>query len=163
MDKDYVNYKEGYPHIEDALKKGARLHAFLSGGGLRVVTIKKGDEELSYAEHPYFPGALAYCDDDFGQDYEQLYLGENPKHSHYLTGAYPYPFDAFDVHLKQGRTFDVFYCERWKQFICTIPAPSILHRNNEILWGSSSGLLSAIVTCLLSFQFEDKEEFEKKI
>jgi hypothetical protein len=38
-----------------------------------------------------------------------------------------------------------------------------MHRNNEILWGSSIGFLGAIVTCLLSFQFEDKEEFEKRL
>jgi hypothetical protein len=173
MNKDYINYQEAYPNIEKALKEGARLYAFLSGGGLRVVRIEKGkvaeakdnedDNLISYGEHPYFPGALAHAEQDFGLTYEQQYSGENALHKHYLTGAYPIPYDAFDVYLKYGRSLDVFYNSRWGQFICTTPVPYNMHRNNEILWGSSIGFLGAIVTCLLSFQFEDKEEFEKRL
>lgn len=170
MVEDYINYKEAYPNLEEALKNGARLHAILSGGGLRVVSVYKKSEnegeedvELSYGEHPYFPGALAHAEEDFGLTYEQQYKGENAKHRHYLTGAYPLPYDAFDVYLKAGRSLDVFYNSRWGQFICTMPVPYNMHRNNEILWGSSTGILAAIVTCLLSFQFEDKQEFENRL
>ena len=62
MNKDYINYQEAYPNIEKALKDGARLHAFLSGGGLRVVRIEKkkdtetkdeDDNLISYGEHSY--------------------------------------------------------------------------------------------------------------
>jgi hypothetical protein len=121
MDKDYINYQEAYPNIEKALKDGARLHAFLSGGGLRVVRIEKkkdtetkdeDDNLISYGEHPYFPGALAHAEQDFGLTYEQQYSGENALHKHYLTGAYPIPYDAFDVYLKYGRSLDVFYNSR---------------------------------------------------
>lgn len=163
MDKDYINYQEFYPKLEQALKDGATLRAFLSGGSLRVVRVEKDEKLLSYGEYPYFPGALSHAENDFGSSYEEQYTGINAKHTHYLTGAYPLPYDAFDVYLKYGRSFDVFYSKRWKQFICTTPAPMNMHRNNEILWGSSSGLLSAIVTCLLSFQFEDEKELRKRV
>ena len=120
-------------------------------------------ELLSYGEHPYFSGALVHADEDFGLTYEQQYTAKDAKHNHYLTGAYSLPYDALDAHIKDGRSIDVIYCRRWGQYICTTPVPYILHRNNEILWGSSDNILGAILTCLLSFQFEDKEEFEKRI
>jgi len=176
MDKDYINYQEAYPQIEEILKEGAKLHAFLSGGGLRVVRIEKKkkkteekkDEEdefelISYGEYPYFPGALAHAEQDFGLTYEQQYTSVNARHKHFLTGAYPLPYDAFDVYLKAGKTFDVFYNERWGKFICTTPAPTNMQRHNDILWGSSLTILGAIVSCLLSFRFEDVEEFEQKL
>ncbi len=169
MPKDYVNYRDSYPNLQEALKNGANLHAFLSGGSLRVVRIEKMNKEtgkkelLSYGEHPYFSGALVHADEDFGLTYEQQYTAKDAKHDHYLTGAYSLPYDALDAHIKDGRSIDVIYCRRWGQYICTTPVPYNLHRNNEILWGSSDNILGAILTCLLSFQFEDKEEFEKRI
>jgi hypothetical protein len=169
MPEDYVNYRDSYPNLQEALKNGANLHAFLSGGSLRVVRIEKMNKEtgkkelLSYGEHPYFSGALVHADEDFGLSYEQQYTAENAKHRHYLTGAYSLPYDALDAHIKAGRSIDVFYCKRWGQYICTTPVPYNLRRNNEILWGSSDNILGAILSCLLSFQFEDKEEFEKRI
>ena len=163
MEKDFINYQKFYPNIEKALRDGAEFYAFLSGGGLRVVRIMKDDQLLSYGEHPHFSGALSHADQDFGLSYEQQYLGDNPKHLHYLTGAYPMPFDVFDIFLKTGKTFTVIYSVRWSQFVCTIPSPSHMRRNNEILWGSSTNLLGAVASCLISFMFQDKEEFEKRI
>jgi hypothetical protein len=169
MPEDYVNYRDSYPNLQEALKNGAKLHAFLSGGSLRVVRIEKMNKEtgknelLSYGEHPYFSGALAHADEDFGLSYDQQYTAKGAKHLHYLTGAYSLPYDVLDAHIKDGRSIDVIYCKRWGQYICTTPVPFNLRRNNEILWGSSDNILGAFLACLLSFQFEDKEEFEKRI
>ena len=38
--------------INKALKEGGRLHAFLSGSGLRVVRIEKNGKLKGYGEHP---------------------------------------------------------------------------------------------------------------
>ena len=163
MNTDYVDYQKFYPEIEKSLKDGAEFHAFLSGGGLRVVRISKDDKLLSYGEHPYFSGALSHAEQDFGLSYEQQYNGIGAKHAHYYTGAYPFPYDAYDIYLKQGKSFTVRFSKSWNQFVCTAPVPMRMNRNNEVLWGSSTNLLGAIASCLLSFQFEDKEDFEKKI
>ena len=163
MSENYINYLEGYPNLERALKEGAIMHCFLSGGGLRVVIVKNGEQEITYGEYPYFSGALAHAEEDFGLTYEQLYSGENSKHIHYLSGAYPLPYDAFDVYLKSGNSFDVFYSKKWKEFICTTPPPDKLHHENGILWGSSTGLLAAITSCILSFNFKDKDLFMSEV
>jgi hypothetical protein len=34
MEENYINYLSSYPNIERALKDGAKMHCFLSGGGL---------------------------------------------------------------------------------------------------------------------------------
>ena len=87
MPEDYVNYRDSYPNLQEALKNGANLHAFLSGGGLRVVRIEKMNKEtgkkelLSYGEHPYFSGALVHADEDFGLTYEQQYTAKDAKHN----------------------------------------------------------------------------------
>ena len=171
MDEIYVEYRESYPHLEEALKDGAKMHVFLSGGGLRVVGLEKKkdskedigheeDEHLSYGEFPYFSGALSHAEEDFGLSYSEQY---GKKHVHYLTGAYPMPFDVIDVYLKAGGSFVVVYSKRWEKFICTTPAPRSLQRNNEVLWGTGINILSAICSCLISFQFEDEDELMKRV
>ena len=51
-------------HLQQALRNGAKLHAFLSGGGLRVVRLEKGGKLLGYGEHPYIEEALRHADED---------------------------------------------------------------------------------------------------
>jgi hypothetical protein len=161
MNEIYVNYLEGYPNLERALKEGANMHCSLSGSGLRVVIVMNGEKEITYGEYPYFSGALAHAEEDFGLTYDQQYGGENAKRTHYLTGSYPLPYDAFDVYLKSGNTFDVFYSEHLERFICS----SDINNGRDVIWGSSSGILAAIVDCILSgyFRIEEKEKFMERI
>src|SRR4030067_2945765 len=44
---------ETLPAVHDELKKGAEIHAFKSGGGLRVVSVSKGKKEIGYGESPF--------------------------------------------------------------------------------------------------------------
>ena len=44
----YINYLSSYPNIERALKDGANMHCFLSGSDLRVVIVKKDEQEITY-------------------------------------------------------------------------------------------------------------------
>ena len=160
MTETYINYLESYPNVEKALKDGANMHCFLSGGGLRVVIVKNNEQEITYGEYPYFSGALAHAEEDFGLSYEQQYSGENAKRIHYLSGAYPLPYDAFDVYIKGGNTLDIFYSERWKKIVCTSDI-----NMGRVIFGSSESLLSAIVDCLL-FGFhraEEKESFMERV
>lgn len=109
MEEVYVPYLPAYPNIEKALKDGAKMHCFLSGSSLRVVFVKDDNEKnLTYGEHPYFSGALAHAESDFGLTYDEQYSGENAKHTHYLSGAYPLNHDALDIFVKRWKSFGYF-------------------------------------------------------
>lgn len=96
-----------HTNIETALRKGARLHAFRSGGGLRVVCVDDDDgNNIGYGEHPDVAEALQHCDDDIaagGRDYHAVY---GKIHPHYLTGSSS-PASPLDAWLLKGSTFDV--------------------------------------------------------
>lgn len=93
--------------IDKALKDGCRLHAFRSGGGLRVVRIEKGDKLMGYGEHPHIDDALSHANEDFiygKRLYKEVYGVTKP---HYLTGS-PTPTSQLDNWILQGKTFDVW-------------------------------------------------------
>ena len=162
MEEIYVPYLPAYPNIEKALKDGAKMHCFLSGGSLRVVFVKDDNEKnLTYGEHPYFSGALAHAESDFGLTYDEQYGGENAKHNHYLSGHYPLNHDALDIFVKSGKALDIFYSDFWKSFVCYYPA----ELEGRICWGSSSTILTAIVDCLLfGYSHEvEKDSFLSKV
>lgn len=89
------------PGLETKLRDGCLLHAFRSGGGLRVVrleevvgerrdkdgNLRRGDEAIAYGEHPDIREALAHAEEDFQAGHrihDQVY---GPIHPHYLTGS----------------------------------------------------------------------------
>lgn len=90
--------------LEAALTKGAKMHAFLSGGGLRVVRLE--DKRLvGYGEHPSIEEALRHTAEDYaagGRPYAEVY---GKMYDHYLTGS-PTPSSELDACVRQGRTFD---------------------------------------------------------
>lgn len=99
--------------LESGLRKGLRIHAFRSGGGLRVVRLEdKGDTEKSlkgYGEHYTAEMALTYTAEDYeaGQrDYHDVY-GEDKLHPHYLTGSSA-ANSRLDLWLLRGCTFDAY-------------------------------------------------------
>jgi len=92
--------------IHEALRAGCRLHAFLSGGGLRVVRLEgKRGVLKGYGEHPAIEDALSHADEDYragGRPYDEVYGGTKP---HYLTGSST-PTGPLDAWVQQGQTFD---------------------------------------------------------
>jgi len=110
--------------IEGALRKGGVMHAFMSGGGLRVMRIEKGrhGKLLGYGEHPYADEALRHVAEDFaagGRPYDKVYGTcnfDNPKKSKkgiydmYLTGASA-PDGQLDAWIRKGSTFDARYVD----------------------------------------------------
>ena len=160
--KEYP-YQEVYSELQKALRDGAKIHIFRSGGGLRVVRLVKGKKCISYGEYPNLSGALAHAESDFGLSYNEQYGGENAKHEHYLTGAYPRTYDPIDMYIQGGHSFDIFYSKKWEEFVCITETPSELNRDNEILWGASPILMAAISLCLISFKSEDKKSFMKRV
>lgn len=159
MDK-YIPYQESYPNLEKALRDGAKIHVSSSGGGLRVVRVENEKNELlSYGEYPYFSGALAHAESDFGLSYKEQYSGKNAKHTHYLTGSYALPDDILDlyVHSKGAKNaFDVVYSKKCDKIICTRPS----YNSKKIICGSGQTLFSAIAMCLANCtSYENEESF----
>jgi hypothetical protein len=160
MDELHVPYENSYPNLEKALKDGAKIHIFGSGGSLRVVRVEKNGELISYGEHPYLSGALSYAETDFGLSYEER---KKAKRTHYLTGAYPCPSDLMDIWIHSGKVLDIYYSHSWGCIICTRPVESRLNRKNEILWGTShDSVVGAISACLLCLNFEDEKSFKER-
>lgn len=99
-----------YPETQAFLRQGANLHAFLSGGGLRVLRVEKGGRLLGYGEAPTLSEAFALLEEDFcegkgkSRPYHKVYDGK--RHPHYLTGQST-PDGALDAWVRSGSTFDV--------------------------------------------------------
>lgn len=106
-----------YTTLSARLQAGQRLHAFMSGGGLRVVNLHSDTMELleknlrgGYGEHPYIYDALEYAEEDAaagGREYQEVY-GEGKLHLHYLTGD-SNPSGGLDAWVRCGRSFDVVF------------------------------------------------------
>lgn len=108
--------------LESALKKGNVMHAFLSGGGLRVVRLEKGrhGKLTGYGEHPHVDEALRHTAEDFaagGRPYSEVYGtfdfdhpegGKKGIYPMYLTGAST-PDGELDAWVRQGHTFDALF------------------------------------------------------
>lgn len=93
--------------IEKALREGCRLHAFRSGGGLRVIRLEKDGVLKGYGEHPIVHDAIVHACEDFlagGRPYKEVYGGTHP---HYLTGVST-ASDSLDGWLLKGNTFDAW-------------------------------------------------------
>lgn len=95
------------PGIKAALAAGCRLHAFRSGGGLRVLRLELDGDLKGYGEHPNVEDALTHVSEDYlagGRPYAAVY---GRTHPHYLTGSSSTstPLDAW---LLKGATFDAW-------------------------------------------------------
>lgn len=97
-----------YKHIERALKTGGRLHAFRSGGGLRVVRIEKNDRLIGYGEHAYIEQALVELDDDLCRHSRKKTKARDRKVPRYLTGAST-SSSLLDGVILVGHTFDMWH------------------------------------------------------
>jgi hypothetical protein len=119
--------------IEDALRAGNLLHAFLSGGGLRVVRIEMPGTPhrlVAYGEHPHVDEALRITADDYragGREYGAVYGKEE---THYLTGS-PAPNGALDAWIRKGRTWDALFRENL--FVCELRGLEDDHTPLEIV------------------------------
>lgn len=97
--------------LETALRSGGKLHAFRSGGGLRVVRIegfKTGGRRslIAYGEHPNIEEAL----DMTARDYiaGQKVYNPHPPDPYFLTGSSS-PSSDLDAWVLKGSTFDADY------------------------------------------------------
>ena len=94
-----------YSRIDKKLKEGYSLHAFRSGGGLRVLSLKK-DNQKFYAESCDLYDALRILEDDIkagGRKYKDVY---GKIESDYLTGSVHFG-DDLDNWICAGYPFDV--------------------------------------------------------
>lgn len=107
--------------LQSALAAGNVIHAFLSGGGLRVVRVEQArhGKLTGYGEHPQVDEALRHAAEDFaagGRPYHEVYGtfdldhpegGKKGLYPMYLTGD-SNPTHALDAWMCQGHTFDAY-------------------------------------------------------
>lgn len=96
--------------LDRALREGARMHVFRSGGGLRVVRLERDKVLVGYGEHPHLGPALEHASEDFlagHRPYGEVYGG---KHERYLTGAED-PAGSADLWVLRGRNIDAWYAD----------------------------------------------------
>lgn len=111
--------EEAFEVVEKYIRKGARLHAFLSGGGLRVLRVEKvkSGKLLGYGEHPDVNDAFRILADDLkagGRDYDDVY--NNEEETAYLTGQSE-PTDKLDAWVRKGYGFDAFIKNKKMVFV----------------------------------------------
>jgi hypothetical protein len=99
-----------FDSIEKAMKEGYDFHAFLSGGRLRVLTLRKArEDDCYYGESANFTPAFNILIDDVkagGRPYDKVY---GPKETHYWTGAYADPADPVDVVLWASKSINASF------------------------------------------------------
>jgi hypothetical protein len=93
--------------LEKALRAGNTMHAFRSGGGLRVIRIEKGQRGAlkGYGEHPGVDEALQHAAEDYEaghRDYSKVYSSKG-LYPHYLTGSSSSETEL-DAWIRQGLT-----------------------------------------------------------
>lgn len=94
--------------LEPAFRSEGKLHAFRSGGGLRVLRIERDGELIAYSEHPNVGDAFRILLDDYkagGRDYNEVYGGSE---EHYLTGSSAAD-SLLDQWILSGNTFDAWF------------------------------------------------------
>ncbi len=117
--------------LESALRGKARLRAFLSGGGLRVIRVEKGERLVGYGEAPTMAPALALAEDDVaagGRPYGEVYGKLVPE---YLTGDVGVEADPVDVWIYEGHKLAVAF-ERGR-FVATLTAIRLAGASEEVL------------------------------
>jgi hypothetical protein len=104
--KYFPKKQPAYPGIHKALREGHKMHAFVSGGGLRVVRIDSSKNMLiAYGEHPNIEKALNHLEEDClagGRPYDEMY---GKLHPHYLTGSL-LATSNIDCWILNGNKFD---------------------------------------------------------
>lgn len=138
--------------LDNALRRGAFLHVFRSGGGLRVARLTaaarvpgRGDL-VGYGEHYNLEEALVYAGEDYdaGQRaYGEVY-GEGKLHDHYLTGSCEASSPA-DAWVLGGHTIDAWYEQAEGVFVVaargTVETPFPLAEAQPVMDGTLSARL----------------------
>lgn len=103
------------PGLMEALQEGEIFHAFLSGGGLRVIHSR--DSHKGYGENIHIEEALVHANEDWlagGRPYGEVY---GPIYPHYLTGD-SMSSSNIDAWVRQGQTFNLWYSDN--QVVCEL-------------------------------------------
>ena len=115
--------------IEQKLREGFLIHAFRSGGGLRVLRLEDRSFDSTgkvirgssgnlygYGEAPSVEDAIAYLEEDIehgGRPYDQVY---GKIHPHYWTGSSS-ASSELDRWLLRGGSFDAWFDGEY-EFVC---------------------------------------------
>jgi len=89
---------------EKALAAGARLRAFCSGGGLRVLRLEKGGELVGYGEHLNVEGAFELLAEDFEAGHRSYGDVYGVLHPHHMAGSSDWS-SALDAWVQRGSKF----------------------------------------------------------
>lgn len=118
---DSCSGKHTLEGLHRAMQGGSRIHAFLSGGGLRVVRLEGPKGLQGYGEHPDVLVALRHTEKDFAagkRSYNAVY-GENGSETAYLKGAST-PSGPLDAWICRGSTFDATHDGDAHEFVVVL-------------------------------------------
>ncbi len=120
---DQFEKGRGSTGLEQALVGGCRMHAFLSGGGLRVIAIRDSNGTLKgYGEAPHVEDALTHASLDYTlghETYGAQYGGNAARYSHYLTGSSE-ASSPLDMCLLAGKNIDAFSVPGGNEIVVTL-------------------------------------------
>jgi hypothetical protein len=104
-------FLDAYPAVEACIRSGGRIHAFRSGGGLRVLRLEQDERLKAYGEHPHVEVAFRHLEEGCaagGRPYGEVY---GTIYDNYWTGSTT-TSSSIDRFLRMGRSFDIFYKRR---------------------------------------------------
>lgn len=123
--------------LETALRDGAELRGFLSGGGLRVLNLRSRErKEIAYGEHPYVHEALRILAEDYiagHRPYDAVY---GVVETHYLTGAAE-PAGELDAWLRRGHR--CLFRHEEGAFVCVLRGVEIYSTPDDITRRAAEG------------------------
>jgi hypothetical protein len=150
---DYINYRDSYPNLENALKLGQTISICRSGKGLRIVNIRS-DNEVITITRPHLSTALAYADQMLGQE-------EKKDSTPTQKASYPRSYDVFDMHIYKGRELTIFFALEKGTFVCvstiTDDLKDYLKYDVNCGYGTGDNLMSAITNLFISPHYQRKE------
>lgn len=134
--------------IEKELMNNAILHAFCSEDGIRTIQIEKDGNQTTYRAYPQFHGTSTNMENDFMIDHKEPQFLGGIKSYQAPTKMPPILKSIIDCFLLCGKSIDIYYSKKSKQFICNSQLLSL--NGTRGYSGIGDNILDALHSCIHS-------------